>query len=51
MVDGDGRLRISILLRELVRRPGLIVDLLAMRQDFTKALMALKKAKEVMSDE
>jgi adenosylhomocysteine nucleosidase len=41
MVDGDGHLRISILLRELVRRPGLIVDLLAMQRDFSRALKAL----------
>jgi len=41
MVDGDGRLRISILLRELVRRPGLIVNLLAMQRDFSRALKAL----------
>jgi adenosylhomocysteine nucleosidase len=41
MVDGDGHLRISILLREIIRRPGLIVDLLAMQADFSRALKAL----------
>lgn len=41
MVDGDGRLRVSILLRELLRRPGLIVDLLVMQRDFSRALKAL----------
>jgi adenosylhomocysteine nucleosidase len=41
MVDGDGRLRTGALLASLLRRPQLIVDLIAMQRDFSRALKAL----------
>jgi adenosylhomocysteine nucleosidase len=48
MVDGEGRLKVPVLLGELLRRPRLIADLLTMRRDFARALAALKA---VMSNE
>jgi adenosylhomocysteine nucleosidase len=41
MVDGDGGLRIGALLDSLLRRPSLLVDLIAMQRDFSRALKAL----------
>ena len=50
MIDEDGRLKIPVLLKELLRRPALIGELLIMRRDFARALEALKKAEIVMSN-
>jgi adenosylhomocysteine nucleosidase len=55
MIDEVGGLRINVLLVELLRRPQLIIDLLAMQRDFSRALKTLRRGgrvviKQVMSD-
>ncbi len=48
MVDGTGGLRAGVLLTALLRRPQLLIDLLAMQRDFSRALKALEQGGPVI---
>ncbi len=43
MVDDAGGVRIGALLASLLRRPQLLIDLIAMQRDFSRALKALER--------
>ncbi|MEZ4600256.1 MAG: hypothetical protein R2940_10770 [Syntrophotaleaceae bacterium] len=48
MLNEEGRLKIPVLVKELLRNPGLVFDLLTARRDFAMALTALKRAKDIL---